>query len=233
MKSPRVDQYIDIHTHSSQSESDVYAIQSLSIQEAQRTDLDKSIFSVGIHPWDSESVDESTMTFLKKISGHPNFFALGELGLDKKSNADFSHQLTVFQKQLQLAVELNVPRIIIHCVRAYAQVYQEIRKAKYKGVILFHDFNGTIEMAQEILLHTNSYFSFGHKIFDARTKAYTAIAKIELEKIFIESDCNKKYTIEQLYEQAAKILILSKTDLLAVISANYRNFSKCDDKLRL
>lgn len=54
---------------------------------------------------------------------------MGEIGLDKGSygrKIDFNDQVKVFQKQLELAKELNKPASI-HCVRAFGDLLQILK----------------------------------------------------------------------------------------------------------
>ncbi|WOG25370.1 TatD family hydrolase [Endozoicomonas sp. 8E] len=66
--------------------------------------------TAGIHPHDAKNATESCYKALKELFQAPPVVAAGEMGLD--FNRDFSPrpiQETVFQQQLQLAVEAGLP----------------------------------------------------------------------------------------------------------------------------
>lgn len=70
--------------------------------------------AVGVHPHDAEKWDSSTAEQLNALARHPRVVAIGEIGLDYYRNySDPEVQRRVFQQQLELASELQLP-VIIH-----------------------------------------------------------------------------------------------------------------------
>ena len=75
--------------------------------------------AIGIHPHDAKDVTAETMADLKKLAGSEKVVAIGETGLD--FHYDFSprqDQMRVFEAQLEIARELNLP-VIIHSREAF------------------------------------------------------------------------------------------------------------------
>lgn len=84
--------------------------------------------AVGIHP---ESVRDATLDDLKiirELAAHPKVVAIGEIGLDyywDKTTAEL--QQTFFDRQLELAAELNLP-VAIHDRDAHEAILKTLRR---------------------------------------------------------------------------------------------------------
>jgi TatD DNase family protein len=66
--------------------------------------------TIGIHPHNASAAPENFIAQLRQLSTHPSVCAIGECGLD--FNRNFStpaDQIRVFEAQLQLAIELQLP----------------------------------------------------------------------------------------------------------------------------
>ena len=67
----------------------------------------------GIHPHEAESYSEGVEAEIRQGAGDPRILAIGEIGLDYYyDHADRGVQRRVFEQQLQLAVELELPVVI-------------------------------------------------------------------------------------------------------------------------
>ena len=113
--------------------------------------------AVGIHPnfgqpWTQEVVDDLT-----EQASQPGVVAIGEIGLDYyRQHTPSEQQVTMFQAQLSLAAELNLP-VIIHnrestrdLMNILTRWHQELVKnshplAKHPGVL--HSFSADLETA--------------------------------------------------------------------------------------
>lgn len=70
--------------------------------------------AVGVHPNDSLSWDADSKSVLQELAQHPKVVAMGEIGLDYyRDRAPQDLQKRVFQQQLALAAELELP-VVIH-----------------------------------------------------------------------------------------------------------------------
>ncbi|WP_205690473.1 TatD family hydrolase, partial [Poseidonibacter lekithochrous] len=75
--------------------------------------------TAGVHPHDAKSVTDLSLAPLRQLALLPQVVAIGECGLD--FNRDFSPrpiQEAVFEAQLALAAELNMP-VFMHCRDAH------------------------------------------------------------------------------------------------------------------
>ena len=143
--------------------------------------------AVGVHPHDAEKVPANYIEELKRLSNEPKVVAIGEIGLDY--HYDFSPrdvQRKVFEEQLKLAKDLDLP-VIIHNREAHADTLELLKKYRPKGVV--HCFSGSLEMASEII-KLGMYIGLGGAVTFKNAKNPVLVAKnIPLDRILLETDC--------------------------------------------
>ena len=148
---------------------------------------------VGIHPHDAKDVTAHTMAELKEFARSEKVVAIGETGLD--FHYDFSprqDQRRVFEEQLEIARELNLP-VIIHCREAFDETIDILEqfiglKGRLKGVV-FHCFGGSARQARIVLDH-GFYISFtGVVTFKNAEKAREAAKIVPTDRLMLETDC--------------------------------------------
>nr|WP_325212916.1 TatD family hydrolase [uncultured Oscillibacter sp.] len=144
--------------------------------------------AAGIHPSDCAGTEEEDFTALRALCGHEKVVAVGEIGLDYywKDNPPREFQQMVFRRQMELAIELDLP-VIVHDREAHGDSlavvldYPEVR-----GV--FHCFSGSPEMAEE-LLKRGWYLGFDGPItYKNAQKARSVAAVTPLDRIVVETD---------------------------------------------
>lgn len=157
--------------------------------------LVKCVF--GMHPWwvaRAENESEIEAAFSELRLQLPKAVALGELGLDfyPKKFGPETHvrQIKWFEKQLDLAIEMNLP-IALHVVSAHEQVLERLQARTpagglYTGIV--HGFSGNVTIAR-------SYTELGLTLSignGALKKGYEnvkrAIKQIDLKHWVLESD---------------------------------------------
>lgn len=185
---------------------------------------------VGLHPWFING--ETYLEDFKKVSERHrlnNIAFIGETGLDKlKSTVDFELQKKVFLDHLQLSIELNRP-LVIHCLKAHQEFLAILKEYKFKGKFLIHDFSGS-ESDMKKYLEYNAYFSFGRSLFREQSKAQKVFKKTPLDRIFLETDDDKKIMIKQVYAEANKLM--NRSDLEVIILKNFLTFFNYTDYVR-
>ena len=114
--------------------------------------------------------------------------AVGEIGLDYywKENPPRDFQEQVFRRQIELALELDLP-VIIHDREAHGDSLRIV--LDYPGLRgVFHCFSGSPEMAQE-LLKRGWYLGFDGPITYKNAKRAPEVAAITpMDRIVIETD---------------------------------------------
>jgi len=144
--------------------------------------------SAGIHPHNAKDAPIDMEEQISEIvKSSPKVRAIGEAGLDY--HYDFSpreRQIEVFERQLVLADELNMP-IIMHDREAHADMLKLLKKHRPKGVM--HCYSGSVEMMHE-LLEIGLYISFtGVVTFPNARKVVAAAEALPPERLLVETDC--------------------------------------------
>ena len=144
--------------------------------------------SVGVHPHDSKSMTDDTVSDLEKLSSHPKAMAVGEIGLD--FHYDFSPrdvQKKRFREQLELAMQIKKP-VIIHERESLSDTMEII--SDYRDLTgVFHCFSGSWEVAK-IILDMGWYLSFtGVITFKNARRVLEVLEKIPADRMMLETDC--------------------------------------------
>jgi TatD DNase family protein len=155
--------------------------------------FDNIYATVGIHPHDAKDVTAKGLTELKELASSEKVIAIGETGLD--FHYDFSprqDQRRVFEAQLEIARQLNLP-VIIHCREAFDETIDILEqfeglKGRLKGVV-FHCFSGSIQQARIVLDH-GFYISFtGVITFKNAEKTRESAMVVPTNRLMLETDC--------------------------------------------
>lgn len=141
----------------------------------------------GVHPHEAEGCKDGYISVLKKLCGEKKCVAVGEIGLDY--HYDFSPrdiQKNVFEQQLILAKELDLP-VIIHDREAHEDTMNLLKKYAPKGVV--HCFSGSAEMAKEVV-KLGMYIGLGGAVTFKNARKPREVAEVvPSDKLLIETDC--------------------------------------------
>lgn len=144
--------------------------------------------AAGIHPSDCAGAGEAEFAAVRTLCGHEKTVAVGEIGLDYywKDNPPKEFQQMVFRRQIELALELDLP-VIVHDREAHGDSLAIVLEyPELRGV--FHCFSGSPEMAKELLKH-GWYLGFDGPItYKNAQKAPEVAAVTPLDRIVIETD---------------------------------------------
>lgn len=142
----------------------------------------------GVHP---ESVDTNPADYLDTVRNtvlsSSKIKAVGEIGLDYHYEGyDREKQIKLFEEQLILAKELDLP-VIVHSRDACEDTLNILKKHKPCGVV--HCFSGSAETAKEII-KLGMYIGFtGVLTFKNAKKALKALEVVPLDRLLLETDC--------------------------------------------
>ena len=143
--------------------------------------------SAGFHPHEAKSAADGYIEQLRELLQKPKVQAVGEIGLDY--HYDFSPrptQLRVFEEQLVLAKEMDMP-VIVHDREAHRDVYNMLKKYRPPGVV--HCFSGSAQMAKD-LVKLGMFIGFtGVVTFQNARKVLEAAREVPVERMLIETDC--------------------------------------------
>ena len=144
--------------------------------------------AMGVHPGETAELDEDGLAWLHQQCSRDKVVAVGEIGLDYywKDNPPREFQQTVFRKQIELALELDLP-VIVHDREAHQDSLNVVLDyPELRGV--FHCFSGSPEMAG-ILLNRGWYLGFDGPItYKNAQKAPEVAAVTPLDRIVVETD---------------------------------------------
>ncbi len=152
--------------------------------------------SVGVHPHEAKTYTEDTEKYLRsalEASTGLKIMALGEIGLDYYYDlSERSVQRDVFERQMKLAYEYDVP-IILHereatgdCLDILRRFYKEGRIRAVPGVC--HCCSCSLEASQE-LIKMGFYLGFdGPLTFKNNKKTPEVALNTPWDRIVIETD---------------------------------------------
>lgn len=139
----------------------------------------------GIHPENLDGLPDDYLSQLTELLKHPRVVALGEIGLDYHWDIPKDAQHRVFEEQLQLARELDVP-VVIHDREAHGDIMEYLRKYKPKG--LMHCFSGSVEMLKEVMRLGMSISLGGTVTFKNARVPVEVAAAVPLDRLLLETD---------------------------------------------
>jgi len=211
--------YINIHKHGP-AQANEWAIQSI---YNNFENPPNAIFSAGIHPWYIYNDWEKSIVQIEKMAAYKNFIAIGECGLDSVKASSNMHlassnmhlQEQVFETQINLANKIEKP-LIIHSVKTTDRILHLLKKNKVWVPVIFHGFNGSFEMAKQIIKNGH-FLTFGESVTREKIRAY--LPNISLEHIFLETDSSQK-SIAEIYSSMAIIKNIPEEDLKVQMQQN-------------
>ncbi len=108
--------------------------------------------TVGVHPHEASEFSPSLeQSILKLARGHEKIIAIGETGLDYHyMNSSAQNQQFAFGKQLQIAVELNLP-VVLHSREAEADTISILKEIPVPALGVAHSFTSSLKMARTLL----------------------------------------------------------------------------------
>ena len=150
---------------------------------------DQIYATVGMHPHDAKDLDDETICIFRDLASHPKVVALGEMGLDYyRDLSPHPIQKVAFERQLDLAEELNLP-IVIHNREAYHDILPILgaRRGKIRGVM--HCFSGDVEIMHQSLA-LGFYIGIGGPVTYRKSDALQEVAReVPADALLVETDC--------------------------------------------
>ena len=143
--------------------------------------------AVGFHPEDCADVTDADFDAMRVLYDDPKVIAVGEIGLDYYwDTVPKDVQLAVFERQLILANELDLP-VIIHDREAHGDTLALLQKHRPKGVL--HCFSGSVEMMEEAV-KLGLYIGLGGAVtFKNAKKPLAVAAAVPADRLLLETDC--------------------------------------------
>lgn len=118
-----------------------------------------------------------------------NYIAIGEIGMDLYWDKTYrEEQLTVFERQIELALEYRLP-IVIHAREAFDEVcmvLDKYRTTPLRGV--FHSFTGNAEEAERLLSYENFMIGVNGVVTFKKSPLTESLKRVPLTRVLLETD---------------------------------------------
>lgn len=224
MNLPSADDFIDIHNHGTKSITGIFSVEVLMAHEEREPEnLSGITYTYGIHPWYlNENNHNDLVAKVIKTAGNELVAGIGEAGFDKIKGPSAELQRKTFEEQVYISEEFKKP-LVIHCVRAWNELFQEHKKLKPKMPWLIHGFRGNPDLASQ-LIAKGMYLSFWFD-FILRPESTHLIKSLPADKIFLETD-GSGVDIREIYNKVSKDLSITVNDLKAIIISSFYKFFK-------
>ena len=139
--------------------------------------------ALGVHPWwagDGIDVEELRSRIITS-----NASAIGEIGLDWKIEVSRQKQYSVFQKQLELASQMDIP-VLLHCRNAFEETLELLSRFPVRGTV--HGWSRGSQLMKRFL-EADLHISFGGAITrPGAKKARESAINIPSNRFVLETD---------------------------------------------
>lgn len=201
--------------------------------------------AIGVHPSDTEELNEENFEWLKEAAKTPKVVAIGEIGLDYYWDTPGRDiQKKWFDRQMELAKELKLPSVI-HSRDAAADTLDMIKGANLResgGVI--HCFSYEKDMAK-IYVDMGFYLGIGGVItFKNSRKLKEVVEYIPIEYLVLETDApylspepnrgkrNSSLNIPYIAKTIAQIKGMEYEDVVRITNENAKKLYQMDIEKR-
>jgi TatD DNase family protein len=176
-------------------------------------------FTIGIHPCYPAKFD-AFYEMISKLLENPFFIGIGEIGFDNSALLSHSEQYELFEKQAELAFNINKP-CIVHLVGLNEFFYKFLKTKSQKPQFLIHGFNKHIQVLEQFLIQ-NLFVSINHQLMK-RDNFLAYFEKLWPNNLFIETD-NYSIEIETIINQMSLITGINEDILTQTIWKNNQLF---------
>ena len=204
---------------------------------------DRSIFNImaGLHPaYVLNNNDKEIDLVLENLKKY-NCVAVGEIGIDLYWEKKFlEQQKLVFEKQIELALNFNLP-IVIHCREAFDHIYQILIKYSQNNLRgVFHCFTGNEEQANKIC-DLNFKLGIGGVVTFKNGGLDKYLHKIDLKNIVLETDSpyldptpyrgkrNERSYLIHVVDKLSEIYSVENDEIASVTTKNAKELFNLDN----
>lgn len=201
----------NFHTHNYSEEFGIINAKANDIFDSEKQ------YSMGLHPWDYSKLWKEEFIKIKELAIEEEISAIGETGLDPKSNLKLGEQIEILEEHISLSEELKKP-LIIHCVKFYNELIQLKKQHNPNQSWIIHGYRGKLTTARS-LINAGFQFSLNASLLVDKQKARELIKLIGIDYLFFETDDNNT-NIEIIYNFAAETLNISIIEVDKIVKLN-------------
>lgn len=141
--------------------------------------------TAGFHPENLENIPDDYLDKIASLCKHNKVVAIGETGLDYHWDIPKEKQGRVFEEQIKLSLELDMP-IVVHDREAHGDTFDILRK--YRPKALVHCFSGSVELMREAV-RLGCCISLGGVVtFKNARHSVEVASEIPLDRLLLETD---------------------------------------------
>ena len=187
------------------------------LNESIDNDCLENFYSIGIHPWTANLIEENLFKVVEKGNGQM-CLAIGEIGLDKLKGPSFDIQLNCFRSQLIIAESLDLP-VIIHCVKSWNEIKNIYKEKRRSQKWVYHGFN-KVSILEDVI-NIGFMISVGVSIL-SNVKLQEVVHLIPDDQLLLETD-DSTINIFDVYQKISEIKKISLRELEDIILYNFQN----------
>ena len=155
---------------------------------AQKTNSLKLYYALGLHPVFLDQHEDSHIDQLADLLVAHKPIAVGEIGLDFFiKELDKNKQLALFSKQLELAIEQQLP-VILHVRKAHDEIINSLKQHNFAEGGIVHAFNGSIQQAHHYIDRGFKLGFGGMLTYQRSSKLHKLAKQLPLSSIVLETD---------------------------------------------
>ncbi len=186
-------------------------------------------FTAGFHPENLEDIPDDFREQIAELLKHKKCVAIGEIGLDYHWDIPKELQLEMFEEQLKLSKELDVP-VVVHDREAHGDTMDLLRKYKPSG--LMHCFSGSVELMREVMKLGMCISLGGVVTFKNARHSIDCAREVPADRLLLETDApymspvpfrgkrNDSRNIAYVAEKIAEVRGMDTQELLDITSEN-------------
>ena len=200
---------LDIHTHNPAPQPEALVC----VGPENFNPVDGQLYSVGIHPWETENdITSEKWDLIESAAAHPQVRAIGECGIDRAKGGPLFRQMLVMKRQIELSEKLQKP-LVIHNVKAHDVIIGMKKDIRPTQPWMVHGFRGKPSVAQ-MLADAGIYLSFGPLHNDE------SVITTPSELMLAETD-DADTTVEQVIATLSALRQQEMTDIIKSNSARF------------
>jgi len=197
--------------------------------------------AIGVHPSETEKLDETKIAWLEEAAKNPKVVAIGEIGLDYHwEEPGREIQKYWFIRQLELARNVGLP-VVIHsrdAAKDTLDIMKEQKAEEIGGVV--HCFSYGTELAREYL-DMGFYLGIGGVVtFTNAKKLKEVVSFMPLERLVLETDCpylapvpyrgkrNSSLNLPYVVAAVSQLKGVSEEEVIAITSRNAKKLYRLE-----
>lgn len=169
---------LDVHTHNPDARDAI-----INVEPGFAAYRPEAFYSIGIHPWHTSLATSQLISQLEEEATNSQIIAIGETGLDRLKGGPLERQMELFETHVAISERLEKP-LIIHCVRAWAELLGVRKRLRPKQPWIIHGFIGNSRLLRK-LIDAGVFFSFPWPIQASREQTYDMVPK---DRLLYETD---------------------------------------------